>query len=54
MSQRKIRQQQQLYEEAPPVPIVDLPPAVQEQLRQALTQWMVAHTATMRKEAGDE
>lgn len=54
MSQRKTRQQRQLFEEAPPVPVVDLPPAVREQLRQALTQWMLAHTATMRKEVGDE
>jgi CheY-like chemotaxis protein len=49
-----IRQQRQLFEEASPVPIVDLPPALREQLRQALTQWMLAHTATMRKEVGDE
>lgn len=54
MSQGNIRQQRQLFEEASPVPIVDLSPAVREQLRQALTQWMLAHTATMRKEAGDE
>jgi hypothetical protein len=54
MSQRKTRQQRQLFEETPPVPVVDLPPAVREQLRQALTQWMLAHTVTMRKEVGDE
>jgi hypothetical protein len=54
MSQGNIRQQRQLFEEASPVPIVDLPPAVREHLRQALTQWMLAHTATMRKGAGDE
>jgi len=54
MSQGNIRQQRQLFEEASPVPIVDLPPALREQLRQALTQWMLAHTATMRKEVGDE
>jgi hypothetical protein len=56
MSQRKTKHQRQLFEEAPPIPIpvVDLPPAVREQLRQGLTQWMLALAATMRKEVGDE
>jgi hypothetical protein len=54
MPQRKTRYQRQLFEEALPVPIVDVPPAVVEQLRQALTQWMLALAATMRKEVGGE
>jgi hypothetical protein len=54
MSQRKIRHQRQLFEEASPAPVVDLPPAVLEHLRQGLTQWMLAVAATMRKEVGDE
>ena len=56
MSQRKTRHQQQLFEEVPvpAIPVVDLPPAVREQLRQGLTQWMLALAATMRKEVGDE
>jgi hypothetical protein len=56
MSQRKTKHQRQLFEEAPPipVPVVDLPPAVREQLRQGLTQWMLDLAATMRKEVGDE
>jgi hypothetical protein len=54
MPQRKIRYQRQLFEEALPVPTVDVPPAVVEQLRQGLTQWMLALVATMRKEVGGE
>ncbi|MGC9225569.1 MAG: hypothetical protein ACP5E2_16790 [Terracidiphilus sp.] len=54
MSLRKTRYQRQLFEEALPVPTVYLPPAVVEQLRQGLTEWMLALAATMRKEAGDE
>ena len=54
MSQRKTKHQRQLFEEAPPIPVIDLPPAVREQLRQGLTQWMLALAATMRKEVGDE
>jgi hypothetical protein len=54
MSQRKTKSQRQLFEEVPPVPIVDLPPAVREQLCQELTQWMLARAATMCKEVGDE
>jgi hypothetical protein len=54
MSQRKTKRQRQLFEEAPPIPVIDLPPAVREQLRQGLTQWMLALAATMRKEVGDE
>jgi len=54
MSLRKTRYQRQLFEEALPVSTVDLPPAVVEQLRQGLTQWMLALAATMRKEVGGE
>ena len=54
MSQQKARYQRQLFEEALPISIVNLPPAVMEQLRQGLTQWMLALAATMRKEAGGE
>ena len=55
MSQRKIRPQRQLFEEVvPPVPVVDFPPAVREQLCQALRHWILALAATMCKEVGDE
>jgi hypothetical protein len=54
MSQQRIRHQRQLFEEALPVPVVDFPPAVREQLRQALMQWMLSFAALMPKEAGDE
>ena len=50
----RIRQQRQLFEEARAVPIVQLSPTVQEQLRQALTQWMLALASAMREEADDE
>ena len=53
MTQRKARQRL-LFQEAPPIPVVDLPPAVREQLRQGLTQWLLALAATMRKEVADE
>ena len=54
MPQRKTRDQRQLFEEALPVPIVDVPRAVAEQLRQGLTQWMLSLAATMRKEVSGE
>jgi hypothetical protein len=54
MPQPRTRRQRQLFEEPLPVPIVQLPMEVQEQLRQTLARWMQALTRTTRKEAGDE
>ena len=54
MPQSRARWQQQLFEEPPPVPVVRLPLNVQEQLRQALVQWMQARARTMREEGDDE
>ncbi len=44
----------QLFEEVPAVPAVRLPLDVQEQLRQALVQWMQALAKMMHEEGGDE
>ena len=55
MPQLRASRQQQLFEEPPATPAVRLPLEVQEQLRQALVQWMQALAQTIRKqEAGDE
>ena len=54
MPQTRVRRQQQLFEEPPAVPAVRLPLDVQEQLRQALVQWLQAVAKRMREEAGDE
>jgi hypothetical protein len=43
-----------MFEEAPAVPAVQLPLDVQEQLRQALVQWMQALAKMIHKEGGDE
>jgi hypothetical protein len=43
-----------MFEEAPAVPSVRLPLDVQEQLRQALVQWMRALAKMIHKENGDE
>jgi hypothetical protein len=55
MLQFRAGRQQQLFEEPPVAPAVRLPLDVQEQLRQALVQWMHALAKTIREEeAGDE
>ena len=55
MPQPRARRQRQLFkEEAPAVPVVRLPMNVQEQLRQALVQWMQALSKMIQEEGGDE
>jgi hypothetical protein len=54
MPQSRARRQRQLFEEVPAVPAVPLPLDVQEQLRQALVQWMQALAKIIQEEAGDE
>lgn len=55
MSQPSVRGQQQLFEGPPPaVPAVRLPIDVQQQLRQALVQWMQALAKMIREEDDDE
>jgi len=53
---RRAKPQRQLFEEeVPAVPVrVQLPLSVQEQLRQALTQWMQALAKRMHEEGGHE
>jgi hypothetical protein len=53
---RRATPQRQLFEEeVPAVPVrVQLPLSVQEQLRQALTQWMQALAKRMHEEGGHE
>jgi len=55
MSQLRAKRQRQLFEEAPAVhAVVRLPLGVQEQLRQALVQWMQALAKMIHEEGGDE
>ena len=54
MPQPRARRQRQLFEEHPAVPAVRLPLDVQEQLRQALVQWMQALANMLDEEDGDE
>ena len=54
MPQPRARCQRQLFEEPPPVLAVRLPPEVQDQLRQALVQWMQALAKTIREEDDHE
>jgi hypothetical protein len=54
MPQTRVKFQQQLFEEPPAVPTVRLPLDVQQQLRQALIQWMQALAKTIREEDDDE
>jgi len=55
MPQLRAKRQRQLFDEAPAVPaVVRLPLGVQDQLRQALVQWMQALAKRIHKEAGDE
>ena len=54
MLQPRVRRQQQLFEEPPAVPAVRLPLHVQQQLRQALVQWMQALAKMTHVGGGDE
>ena len=54
MQQPRARSQQELFQEPPAVPAVRLPLEVQEQLRQALVQWMQALARMIREEGDDE
>ena len=54
MPQPQARRQRHLFEEPPAVPAVRLPLDVQEQLRQALVQWMQAVAKRLPAEGGDE
>jgi len=54
MPQPQARRQRHLFEEPPVVPAVRLPLDVQEQLRQALVQWMQALAKMIREEDDDE
>ena len=54
MQQPRARGQQELFQEPPAVPTVRLPLDVQQQLRQALVQWMQALAKMIREEDGDE
>jgi hypothetical protein len=54
MPQPRARSQRRLFEERPAVPAVRLPLDVQEQLRQALVQWMQALAKMIHAEDSDE
>lgn len=54
MQQPRARCQQELFQEPPAVPAVRLPVDVQQQLRQALVQWMQALVKMIREEDDDE
>jgi hypothetical protein len=54
MQQPRARCQQELFQEPPAVPAVRLPLKVQQQLRQALVQWMQTLAKMIREEDGDE
>jgi hypothetical protein len=54
MPQIRVRCQEQLFDEPPTVPVVRLPLDVQQQLRQALVQWMEALAKMIREEDDHE
>ena len=54
MPQPRAGRQRQLFEEALAVPTVRLPLDVQQQLRQALVQWMQALAKMIHEERDDE
>ena len=54
MPQIRVRRQQQLLEEPPDVPTIRLPLDVQQQLRNALVQWMQVLAKMIREEDDDE
>jgi hypothetical protein len=54
MPKPQANRQQQLFEETPALPAIRLPLDVQQQLRQALVQWMQALAKRIQKEDSDE
>jgi hypothetical protein len=54
MQQSPTKCQRQLFEEPRAVPAVRFPRDVQEPLRQALAQWLLALAKRMRAEGSDE
>jgi hypothetical protein len=54
MQQPRARCQQELFQEPAAVPAVRLPLDVQQQLRQALVQWMQALVKMIREEDDNE
>jgi hypothetical protein len=54
MPQPRARCQRQLFEEPPAISAVRLPLDVQQQLRQALVQWMQVLAKTLREEDDHE
>jgi hypothetical protein len=54
MGQPRATRQRRLFEETPATLAVPLPPEVQEQLRQALVQWMQALAKAIGEAHGDE
>ena len=54
MQQPRAKCQQELFQEPPAVPAARLPLDVQQQLRQALVQWMQALAKMICAEDGDE
>ena len=54
MPHPRANRQRQLFEEPPAVPAVRLPLDVQQQLRQALVQWMHALAKMICEEDDDE
>lgn len=54
MSQRQPKLQRNLFDEPPADPGIRLPQEVQQQLRQALVQWMQAVAKMIREEGNDE
>ena len=54
MQHPRARCQQELFQEPPALPAVRLPLDVQQQLRQALVQWMQALVKIIREEDDNE
>ena len=54
MQQPRARCQQELFQEPPAVPAVRLPLDVQQQLRQAMVQWMQALAKMSGQEESNE
>jgi hypothetical protein len=54
MPQPQPRRQRKLFEETPALPAIRLPREVQDQLRQALVQWMQALAKKIQKEDDNE
>jgi hypothetical protein len=54
MPKPQAKRQQQLFEETPALPDIRFPPDVQQQLRQALMQWMQALAKRIQTEDSNE